>query len=104
MDDVYKWYNFHTCKFEFDPAKSRSNMTKHGIDFVEAQQLWKDPNRLVEPARTLDDTRYVIVGMIGDNHWSGFFTHRGDRVRIISVRRSRKKEIVLYEDQGEGTR
>jgi uncharacterized DUF497 family protein len=97
---VYKWYTFYTHEFEFDPAKSDSNMTKHGIDFVEAQQLWEDPNRLVEPARTLDETRYMIVGMIGDNHWSGFFTRCGNRVRIISVRRSRKKEISLYEDQG----
>jgi len=104
MDKVYKWYTFDAHKFEFDPGKSDSNMTKQGIDFVEAQQLWKDPNRLVEPARTIDETRYTIVGMIGDNHWSAVFTRRGDRVRIISVRRSRKKEIVLYEDQGEGTR
>jgi len=100
MNDVYKWYNFNTTRLEFDPVKSSSNRKKYGIDFVEAQELWEDTNRLVEPARTIDETRYMIVGMIGNNHWSGFFTHHGDRIRIISVRRSRKKEISLYEDQG----
>jgi hypothetical protein len=29
--------------FEFDEAKSQANLNKHGIDFVAAQGLWKDP-------------------------------------------------------------
>ena len=40
--------------FEFDPAKSRSNRNKHGIDFVDAQELWNDPDVLEIPARTED--------------------------------------------------
>ena len=79
-------------------------MEKHGIDFVQAQDLWEDPKRLIEPARTIDEPRHMIVGMLGDKHWSAFFTHRDDRIRIISVRRSRRKEISLYEDQSEGSR
>ncbi len=39
-------------KFEFDPEKSETNKGKHGIDFVEAQVLWEDPDRLQVPART----------------------------------------------------
>jgi len=104
VNDVYKWYNFDTLGFEFDLEKSRSNMKKHGIDFVDAQGLWEDPERLIEPARIIDEPRYMIVGMLGDKHWSAFFTHRDDRIRIISVRRSRRKEISLYEDQSEGSR
>ena len=38
--------------FEFDPAKSETNRTKHGIDFVEAQDLWHDPMLLEIPVRT----------------------------------------------------
>ncbi len=38
--------------FEFDEAKSRANESKHGIDFVEAQALWLDPNLLRLPARS----------------------------------------------------
>ena len=38
-------------EFEFDPAKSASNQEKHGVDFVQAQQLWQDPMRIEVPAR-----------------------------------------------------
>ena len=40
--------------FEFDAKKSESNRTKHGIDFVEAQELWNDPMLLEIPAKTDD--------------------------------------------------
>lgn len=102
LTGVYKWYTFDTPSFEFDPVKSCSNLIKHGIDFVRAQELWNDPDHLLEPARTVDEPRLVIIGKIGNRHWSAFFTSRGSRIRIISVRRSRKKEVSQYEDQGEG--
>lgn len=84
-------------EFEFDRRKSRSNRTKHGIDFVEAQALWDDPDVLEIPARTIDEPRCLVVGRIGDAYWSAIVAYREDRVRIISVRRSRKEEIALYE-------
>jgi hypothetical protein len=84
-------------EFEFDLQKSRLNKSKHGIEFREAQQLWKDPLRLVIPARTTDETRYLLIGRIAERHWSAVFTHRGEAIRLISVRRSRKEEIELYE-------
>ena len=84
-------------EFEFDARKSRSNKRKHGIDFVEAQRLWNDPDVIEIPARTTDEPRYLIVGKIEECHWSGIITRRGGRVRIISVRRSRKEEVELYE-------
>lgn len=45
--------------FEYDKHKSESNKEKHGIDFIEAQALWKDPDRIEIPARTLDEPRYL---------------------------------------------
>jgi uncharacterized DUF497 family protein len=84
-------------EFEFDPAKSEVNFAKHGIDFVEAQALWADENRLEIPARTQDEPRTLVVGRIGDRHWSAVVTDREQRIRIISVRRSRIEEIELYE-------
>ena len=83
--------------FEFDLHKSKLNKSKHGIDFREAQQLWKDPFRLVIPARTTDESRYLLIGKISERHWSAIFTYRGEAIRLISVRRSRKEEIELYE-------
>jgi len=85
-------------KFEFDQRKSRSNQKKHGIDFGGAQALWEDPDLIEVPARTTDEPRFLLVGAIGDEHWSAVVTYRGDRIRIISVRRSRNEEIELYED------
>ncbi len=84
-------------EFEFDSRKSRSNRKKHGIDFIEAQGLWNDPDLLAVPARTTDEPRVLIVGKIEALHWSAVITYRGDRVRIISARRSRKEEVELYE-------
>lgn len=83
--------------FEYDPKKSQTNREKHGIDFEEAQALWTDVDRLEIPAKTLDESRYLVVGRIGDKHWSAVITYRGENVRIISVRRSRDEEIELYE-------
>jgi len=84
-------------EFEFDRAKSEANKAKHGIDFGEAQALWEDPDLVEIPARTTDEPRFVVIGRIGQEHWSGVITYRGDRIRFISLRRSRKEEINIYE-------
>jgi uncharacterized DUF497 family protein len=83
-------------EFEFDPAKSASNLRKHGIDFVEAQVLWNDPDRLEIPARSMDEPRTQVIGRIVGVVWSAFITSRGDRIRIISVRRARDEEKAAY--------
>ncbi len=83
--------------FEFDEAKSRANAKKHGIDFVEAQALWLDDMLIEIPARTEDEPRFLVVGMVGDKHWSAVIAHREHRIRLISVRRSRPEEVLLYE-------
>ena len=84
-------------EFEFDEAKSRTNKEKHGIDFVEAQVLWLDEMFVEVPARTEDEERFVVVGTIWGKHWTAITTYRGERVRIISVRRARVEEVEIYE-------
>jgi hypothetical protein len=84
-------------EFEFDQKKSESNKDKHGIDFNQAQALWDDPDLIEIPACGLDEPRFLVVGRIGRKHWSGVITYRNGRTRIISVRRSRKEEVALYE-------
>ena len=83
-------------EFEFDPAKSAANQAEHGIDFVEAQELWNDRERLEIPARSVDESRLQVVGQIGDTVWSAFVTTRDTRIRIISVRRARDEEEAAY--------
>lgn len=83
--------------FEFDESKSQANRVKHGIDFLEAQALWLDELLIEIPARTMDEPRFLVVGKIDGKHYSAVITYREQRVRIISVRRSRQEEVALYE-------
>ncbi|XZN91119.1 MAG: BrnT family toxin [Microcoleus sp.] len=84
-------------EFEFDENKSKINQEKHGIDFVEAQQLWSDSNKIELSAKTEDEPRFMVIGKIGDKHWSAIITYRQTKIRLISVRRSRTNEVNLYE-------
>ena len=83
--------------FEFDGTKSQANLLKHGIGFAEAQALWSDPRLLEIPAKTEDEPRYLLIGLIDQKYWSAVITYRGTNIRIISVRRSRTEEVGLYE-------
>lgn len=83
--------------FEFDEAKSAINLSKHGIDFTDAQRLWNDPALLEIPAKTEDETRWLVIGLVDDKHGSAVITYRGTTIRLISVRRARVEEVALYE-------
>lgn len=84
-------------EFEFDPRKSESNKKKHGIDFDEAQALWNDLDLMEIPVKTSDEPRFLVIGKISEKHWSGIITYRSGKIRIISVRRSNKEEVEIYE-------
>lgn len=83
--------------FEYDPAKTASNKTKHGIDFVEAQALWTGETVAIA-AKTVGEKRWAVLGMIGTQYWPAITTQRGKNTRLISVRRSTPGEIKLYEE------
>jgi len=84
--------------FEFDPEKSSENLKKHGIDFEEAQALWLDANLLSIDVLTANEPRELVIGEIDGKMWTAVITQRGKNIRIISVRRSRKSEVMLYEE------
>ncbi|NOR55982.1 MAG: BrnT family toxin [Sulfurovum sp.] len=85
-------------QFEYDSNKSRINKEKHGIDFVEAQNLWKDEDALIVPANTTgDELRYALISFFNKKCFVAIFTIRENIFRIISVRRCRKKEENNYE-------
>ena len=75
----------------------RNSHTKN-IDFEEAQALWMDPNLLEIEARSSDESRFLLIGVLDGKHWSAVATYRDDKVKIISVRRARKEEVELYEE------
>lgn len=85
-------------EFEFDPAKSETNREKHGIDFVEAQQLWQDQDAMVFPVFHPVEDRSILLARYREKLWAAVFTPRRNRIRIISVRRARKNEERYYHD------
>nr|WP_235675765.1 BrnT family toxin [Aliivibrio fischeri] len=57
-----------------------------------------DRTDLIEiPVNTYDEPRYIVIAMLNGKHWTGVITYRGQNIRIISVRRSRKGEVKVYE-------
>lgn len=84
--------------FECDDKKSETNKQKYGIDFHEIQTLWDDLDLLEIPAKMVQaEGRFLVIGKIGDKHWSAVITYRNDSIRIISARRSREMEVQHYE-------
>ncbi len=83
--------------FEYDDKKSEINKRKHGLDFIEAQELWKDPDIIQIKANSDTESRYLVIGNIGNKIWSAVITYRGEKIRIISVRRARNSEVTIYE-------
>lgn len=85
-------------EFEYDPVKSEANKEKHGLDFERAKQLWRDTNRAEFVARFSDEPRHGLIAELDDKLWTAIYTVRGDRARIISVRRARENEEAIYND------
>ena len=83
--------------FEYDPRKSELNLEKHGIDFEEAQMLWDDPRRLEMFSEYKGEYRLAVIGHLSDGLWVAIATRRGEKVRIISVRKATRKEVAFYD-------
>lgn len=84
--------------FEYDENKSSTNKLKHNIDFQEAQKLWNDPYSFEMPSKqNEDEERFLVLGQIDSKNYTAIITYRNTNIRIISVRRSREKEMKLYE-------
>jgi uncharacterized DUF497 family protein len=85
--------------FEFDPDKSLNNKLKHGIDFIEAQDLWEVRAVVVRSDRG-DEVRFARIAMHRDGKlWTVIYTHRGTKIRIISVRKASRSDRELYEEK-----
>lgn len=84
--------------FEYDENKSKSNKLKHGIDFNEAKVLWDDSYAFELPAlESKEEDRFLVLGQIASKNYTAIITYRDSNIRIISVRKSREKEIKFYE-------
>ena len=88
-------------EFEYDPNKSAASKVKHGIDFEGAQALWDDVVVVAPLGSGHGEERRAVFGMIDGKHWTAIVTMRGKAVRIISMRRSREKEVAYYDGKQE---
>ena len=95
VDFLYK-KGIITTDFEYDAEKSVRNKRKHGIDFEEARRLWNGKSIEILTTST-GEQRFIVIGIIDGKHWTAVITYRNKRIRLISIRRARKKEIALYE-------
>ena len=85
-------------EFEWDPAKSAANEHKHGMSFEDAKAMWDDPYLREGPARGSAEGRRLAVARVGrGTYWTAVFVYRAGRIRIISVRKSTRREVDFYE-------
>ena len=86
-------------EYEWDAAKNRANLAKHGIDFADAVAVFEDDLALTRPdAATRGESRFVTLGVDGfGRHLVIVFTERGARIRIITARVATKAERKSYE-------
>ena len=86
-------------KIEFDPAKDASNRDKHGVSLAFGAMIWDDPASVVVPTTRVEDgeLRFRAIGLVEGRCWTAVHVHRGQTVRLISVRRSNDGELRVYD-------
>ena len=84
-------------EFDFDPEKAAANLKKHGLSLDQAIGLWEVPAVVVK-ARTVGEERFLIIGRLGEKLYSCIYTVRGETIRLISARRSHRKEEEIYHE------
>ena len=83
---------------EFDPSKAASNVRKHGVSFVDAEQALRDPLAVtIEDPDAEGEPRFVTLGMDSLGRvLVVVYTHRGERIRLISARKASRGESEQY--------
>ena len=86
-------------QYEWDKGKAAENIRKHGVDFMDAIEALKDPNRLeeIDTRFPYDEERIQVIGMARGRLLFAAATFRGERIsRIISARKATKHEQDRY--------
>jgi uncharacterized protein len=87
-----------SIEFEWDPAKARENLRKHGIRFADAQQAFADEQAVLIEDQFPFEPRFILIGRDAiDQILVVIFTWRNDIIRIISVRKATPRERQQYE-------
>jgi hypothetical protein len=96
--DVVTFYNYNcTVRFEWDETKRRTNIRKHGIDFVDAKEVFRGVTLTIEDTRfDYGEIRYVTVGSLKGRVVVVAHTENDDVIRVISIRKGTKNEETKY--------
>ena len=89
-------------QFEWDPAKAKMNLRKHGITFREAATVLRDPLGITifDPDHSDREDRFITFGFsTAGRLLMVAHTERGERIRIISARRLTRAEREAYEEE-----
>lgn len=83
---------------EYDPVKAQINESKHGITFEEAATALFDENALaMEDIDSEGENRWLLVGMSNQARLiTVVYTLREESIRLISARKSTRKEANVY--------
>jgi hypothetical protein len=86
-------------KFQFDPAKAKSNLNKHKVSFADAEGVFYDPLAIhSEDPYSEGEERFIAVGMGSASQiLVVVYTFRGAEIRLISARRATRREVKEYE-------
>lgn len=86
-------------KFQFDPAKAKSNFKKHNVSFADAEGVFYDPLAIhMEDPDSMQEERWIAVGMSSANQLLVVvYTFRGEEIRLISARQATAHEVKVYE-------
>ena len=87
-------------EYEWDPAKARRNLEKHGVDFANAVGALEDELALtVEDTHSVTEERFVTLGVDSTGQLLVVvYSWRGERIRLISARTATGRERRQYEE------
>lgn len=83
-------------EFEWDPAKAKANLAKHGVSFDEAKAVFADSNAIELLEENSGEERWRILGRAVSAILMVVYAERGGRIRIISARKASKREQKAY--------
>lgn len=88
--------------FEWDEAKAKANVKKHGLSFEEAKSVFLDDLAMMipDPDHSLEEDRFVLLGYSSSLKLlvvCHCYRAEGRIIRIISARRATRKEALIYE-------
>ena len=86
--------------FEWDEAKRQSNLNKHGLDFIDAKEIWSGAVvELPSPQGQHSEERIIAIGRLRNRCITVIYTWRGDNRRLISARKAGKNEQKRYHNE-----